>query len=277
MLDERIKLKNVWLAGLLAWLLPGAGHLYQERYFKGAIYFVCILGLFFFGLVLSNWQAIQPPSKEAVKGGQIAAILKYGTQAAVGIPAFYGLVQRERIESPKNVPETSISGKVSYPVHGLLTFRDGSRSGQIEGTLDLEPSQGQFGKSGISGTFTGKLNGENVKFPLGTDVQLAPPVGGSRDRAVAGTILLEQNGRTEQYGTLRGSVPRTFWNWFQAPVDKEQEEDLHRRLGKFHELAMVFTWIAGLLNILAIWDAIDGPAYGYSGNHGKKPQPAPEA
>ena len=25
----------------------------------------------------------------------------------------------------------------------------------------------------------------------------------------------------------------------------------------------MFTWIAGLLNLMAIWDAYDGPAYGY--------------
>ena len=28
-------------------------------------------------------------------------------------------------------------------------------------------------------------------------------------------------------------------------------------------MASVFTWIAGLLNLLVIWDAVDGPAYGY--------------
>ena len=34
-------------------------------------------------------------------------------------------------------------------------------------------------------------------------------------------------------------------------------------MGKFFELAKIFTWIAGLLNILAVWDAFEGPAYGY--------------
>jgi hypothetical protein len=28
-------------------------------------------------------------------------------------------------------------------------------------------------------------------------------------------------------------------------------------------MALVFTWVAGLLNLLAIWDAADGPAYAY--------------
>ena len=53
------------------------------------------------------------------------------------------------------------------------------------------------------------------------------------------------------------------WNWFAVPLDVEQERELHKNLGKFYELAMVFTWVAGLLNLLAIWDALEGPAYGY--------------
>jgi hypothetical protein len=39
--------------------------------------------------------------------------------------------------------------------------------------------------------------------------------------------------------------------------------ELHRKLGKFHELALTFTMIAGLLNILVILDVLEGPAYGY--------------
>jgi hypothetical protein len=37
------------------------------------------------------------------------------------------------------------------------------------------------------------------------------------------------------------------------------------------ELALVFTWIAGLLNILAVWDALEGPAYGYGD---EEPEPS---
>lgn len=39
---------------------------------------------------------------------------------------------------------------------------------------------------------------------------------------------------------------------------------MNRRLGgKRYEIALLFTWVAGLLNLLAIWDAYEGPAYGY--------------
>ncbi len=48
-----------------------------------------------------------------------------------------------------------------------------------------------------------------------------------------------------------------------CPLDKNQEAEWHRERGKYQELSMVFVWIAGLMNLLAIWDAVEGPAYGY--------------
>ena len=77
-------------------------------------------------------------------------------------------------------------------------------------------------------------------------------------------------------GRLKGSVPRSFWDRFEAPPDDEERDldrgyllDLHRQLGKYHELAMTFTMIAGLLNILVILDAVEGPAYGYGDSEGR--------
>ena len=43
---------------LLAWLVPGLGHLYQGRTGKGILYGVCILSLFIFGLYLGNWSIV---------------------------------------------------------------------------------------------------------------------------------------------------------------------------------------------------------------------------
>ena len=38
-------------------------------------------------------------------------------------------------------------------------------------------------------------------------------------------------------------------------------DDIHRRLGRYFELGTVYTMIAGLLNVLAIWDAWAGPVF----------------
>jgi hypothetical protein len=64
-------------------------------------------------------------------------------------------------------------------------------------------------------------------------------------------------------GEIEGTVGRSFWDWFQVPVEDKALEEIHGRLGRRYALAEVITWIAGLLNLLAIWDALEGPAYGY--------------
>ena len=56
--DAPLDLKNPWLAGVLAWAVPGAGHLYQGRYGKAAVYFVCVLGLFLYGWHYSYYRAV---------------------------------------------------------------------------------------------------------------------------------------------------------------------------------------------------------------------------
>lgn len=102
-----IDLRNPWVAGLLAWLWPGAGHLYQRRYSKGVLYMVCILSLFVFGLVLGQGRvvyAMHPPGQEVqATGGGIGAIfakiagiapLPYWLQAMNGLPAMPALAQR---------------------------------------------------------------------------------------------------------------------------------------------------------------------------------------
>ena len=51
-------LKNPLLAGVLAWAVPGAGHLYQGRFGKAALYFVVVLGLFLYGWHYSFYRAV---------------------------------------------------------------------------------------------------------------------------------------------------------------------------------------------------------------------------
>ena len=53
-----VELKNRYLALLLAWMVPGLGHVYQGRVRKGALYFTCIVSLFLVGLTLGNWRIV---------------------------------------------------------------------------------------------------------------------------------------------------------------------------------------------------------------------------
>ena len=56
--------------------------------------------------------------------------------------------------------------------------------------------------------------------------------------------------------------PRGFWNTFQRAPSEKNLNDYLRAHGKMPELAWVYTVIAGMLNILVIFDAFAGPAHG---------------
>ena len=52
--SQAIQLKDPLVAGVLAWLIPGLGHIYQGRTAKGALFAICILGTFLYGLYLGG-------------------------------------------------------------------------------------------------------------------------------------------------------------------------------------------------------------------------------
>ncbi|HEV3122035.1 MAG TPA: DUF6677 family protein [Isosphaeraceae bacterium] len=166
MTSSAIKLKNPALAALLAWLVPGLGHIYQGRYAKGVLYFTCILGLFGLGFYLGDGQVVywkwvnplvDPDNFRLYYIGQFFAGL-------VALPAL------------------------------------------IQATLDA------WGH---------------------------------------GLIL---------------------WG-FEAMPDVATLNSLHPKLGKLVEVGSVYTTIAGLVNIFAIYDAYDGPAF----SDGTEPEAAPKA
>lgn len=160
-----IELKDPVLAAFLAWLIPGLGHYYQGRRAKAALYCICILGTFLYGVYLGG-------SRELGWGRVVYASwtaedkrIPYLGQVFVGLPALPALVQTSRQRSGKP------------PLFGGL---------------------------------------------------MAPP------------------------------LPDTALN---NPFNQPTLDTLHRKLHRYFELGTVYTLIAGLLNILAIYDAYGGPVF----------------
>ena len=56
--EEIVDLKDPIVAAILAWLIPGLGHIYQGRTAKGVLFMVCILSTFFYGLFISDGRAV---------------------------------------------------------------------------------------------------------------------------------------------------------------------------------------------------------------------------
>jgi hypothetical protein len=165
-----IELKDPALAAFLAWLWPGAGHLYQGRTAKGMLFMICILGTFFYGFFLGGGRVVYAAWKpEPFRWPYIC-------QVAVGVPALPAVVEAVRANADRDVAFDQRRG----------------------------------------------------------------PLFGER-------------------------------RWYHPPKPDELNQ-LLLDWNRYFELGTVFTMIAGLLNVLAIYDAWGGPAYA---ERKKQEEPAP--
>ncbi len=280
MRDTRVQLKNPIVAAILAFLIPGAGHWYQGRRFKATIYSVCILSLFFWGMILGNWQPVY--SQLVYRRGPESAQMEnavppmkfsfgYAAQFFNGVPALPSLIQEARFrneEANVDILKTEIQSDFSGIVREIGDKRDVTQI--VDGQITVTPLN-DSGSREIAGTLVVKFeDGTSAEYGLGGSIGLGREIFGSPRREITCGIISKDGNEFTSEGTLRGTVSRSFLNWFQAPRDSHELDRLHGDLSRKFDIASVFTWIAGLLNLLAIWDAADGPAYGYGD---EKPEP----
>jgi hypothetical protein len=92
-----IELKDPRVAAFLAWLIPGLGHLYQGRTAKGILYFVCILGTFYYGMYIGSGRVVYASTQPMFSWKFFNERWQYACQVGVGLPALPALVQRQRM------------------------------------------------------------------------------------------------------------------------------------------------------------------------------------
>ncbi len=167
----QIELRNPFLAAILAWLIPGAGHFYQGRWAKGALFSVCIIGTYIFGLLLGEGKVVQTGgTPDLVQGPFLMRAQQRWTffpQAFVGAPAAIAVVQHMRVSG------------------------------------------------GGTPLFAGWF---------------APPRSADELR--------------KRYNTAADRDELAYWN---------------EKLNSRYDIGMLYTMVAGLLNLLAIYDALAGP------------------
>jgi len=170
-----IDLRNPVVAGVLAWLWPGAGHMYQRRYAKGTLFMVCILFTYFFGLSLGGGHVVYASlSKEDRRW-------HYFCQVGVGAPALPALLQNRLVRRGK---EPLLGGIMAPPRH-------------VVGPDTHDPSP--------------------------------------------------------------------------ADIRRDELAQWHFKYHAFFELGTLYTMVAGLLNILVIYDATSGPVLVAADDEKKKP------
>lgn len=96
--EQPLVLKDPPWAAFLAWLLPGLGHWYQGRKAKAALFFICIMGLFLYGLYLGG--------SSNLGWGRVVYFagrdrLPYICQIGIGAPALPALFQAALVSGGK--------------------------------------------------------------------------------------------------------------------------------------------------------------------------------
>lgn len=293
MADPRINLRNPNVAAVLAFLIPGAGHWYQRRFFKAAIYSVCVLATFFWGQAMAEWKGVYFRWQDLEGRDRFRTrerTIGYLSQVMVGLPALPALVQWQRYSSGGDDGRRSsqFDAPIDAAFQGYAKSEDPSDSweGSVVGQIQLsmhDAGERGFGPE-IRGHFRGQLLGDvsrDVEFDLSGPLTIDPKVLASGNvaitidgqshpkeysssrRSLKCRIVTPRGDFDATVGELEGTIPRAFKDWYQVPLEDDAVQDMNRRLGRRYEIALLFTWVAGLLNLLAIWDAYEGPAYGY--------------
>ena len=96
-----IDLKDPRLAAFLAWLVPGLGHIYQGRTGKGVLFFVCIVGTFFYGMYIGDGRVVYASTANVFSMQFLHDRWQYVCQVGAGLPALPALVQRQRVRDGK--------------------------------------------------------------------------------------------------------------------------------------------------------------------------------
>lgn len=181
-----IDLKQPMVAMLLAWLLPGAGHLYQGRRFKGVLFLVVILSVYLTGFVLGGGRVVYWSWKPGEQRWAMAC------QAGIGIAAL--------------------------PAAAQSMLLNGS------------------GKAAMAGGF------------------MAPPVGLNQpvDEGYARGMIARMPSLSED--DFRRQPRMRVWEFL-----RDELSIWHHDLGRWFEIGTLYTMIAGMLNMLVIYDAGFGP------------------
>src|SRR5688572_8878626 len=103
-------------AAVLSYIVPGLGQIVQGRVGKGMLFMICLLGMFFLGQAMGNWQNVYIPRDEQRGGGLVQGLLTrwhFLGQMWIGAAAWPAFLQHFKVSLPgplKHFQETPVEG-----------------------------------------------------------------------------------------------------------------------------------------------------------------------
>jgi hypothetical protein len=218
-------------AGVLSYLIPGLGQIYQGRVAKGVLFLVCIYTLFFYGLY------------------QGSGSVKVGDRVYT-------------VASNVYLPDTSTEGPnnpFSLPTLAVNLYNRPQFAGQFWVGIVAWPAVWQY----LNYDRETERRLHEQFAALESEYQNLDP-GPEKEQKRLEVEELER--RLERGNTIFGRFERT------PPEDAVNA--VATAGDKRLELAWVYTVIAGVLNIMVIFDAIAGPAFVLAARAPGKPSAA---
>ncbi|MGE3803148.1 MAG: DUF6677 family protein [Gemmataceae bacterium] len=198
-------------AAFLSYLVPGMGQIYSGRIAKGLLFLVCLYGMFFYGMALSDWSNVYLP--------RLGPISVFGKE--VDEP-FAAIAHRPQFAGQFWIGIAAWPAIWQYYHHDSNLFQVVTKKGEVFTGVEVEKNEEWLVLR--DGATEHKIRREDI--PEGGRTQVAP---------------------------LLGSYQRT--------PSLDRLNDLQRNGSKAWDLAWVYTVIAGVLNVLVIYDAFAGPAF----------------
>ena len=196
-----VNLGNPYVAAVLAWLIPGAGHFYQRRFAKGLLFMVCVLATYFVGLGLGHGRVVYASLKKNDLRWQYPLF-----QVHCGIVALPAMVQAHK-----------------------------TKDGGDPYWVLCERYPADYREQSLRFTEISKEN-PPADMPAKTlkDGLMAPP-----------GFVADPSNQDQETKELPNQDVLARW---------------HFDYRHFYELGTLYTMVAGILNLLAVYDAFCGPA-----------------
>jgi hypothetical protein len=214
-------------AGVLSYLVPGLGQIYQGRTGKGLLFLVCLYGMFFYGMYLGDWKNVYLPDMAATKAAN-----------------------RNHRRGDRDGNRSSALWELANNLYSRIQF-----VGQVWIGVAAWPALWQYNNLPVP---------SEKSSPFWHNFQRTPPEKRQaeplfRDRVDEG---IEHDGDEAPRDRDMGphDPDEAPWDWKDKTVNELQTEG-----DKTWDLGWVYTVIAGVLNVLVIYDAAAGPALGATG------------
>jgi hypothetical protein len=217
------------LAAFLSYLVPGLGQIYQKRYGKGALFMVSLLGMFMLGQAMGQWQNVYVP-REQQRGNLVNSLVlrwHYVGQFWIGVAAWPALY---KYFNPPPPPGFTLTLEAHDPA---------KKDDVIRAVEKLTKLAMKEAKEVVEGPPRDILHGL------------------TKDKALQVVKELEEAG-------AKASIEKTplpFFARYQRVPDETELNVFLVNSDKTPDLGWVYTVVAGMLNILVMYDAYAGPIF----------------